>query len=46
MTEKITYLTPELTVIELSETDLVTTSLGGSNGFDGEVDDDWGSSKW
>ena len=42
MKEKIIYEEPQIAVIALSDRDILTTSVGSDNGFDGEVDSSWG----
>ena len=41
MKGKLNYEVPEITVVIFDTDDLLTTSTSMSNGFDGEVDDNW-----
>ncbi len=41
MKNKIEYEIPEITVITFDDTDVITSSVGSENGFDGEVDGSW-----
>lgn len=41
MNTKTEYVIPELTVITLTEAEVITTSFEGENGFDGKTDDNW-----
>ena len=41
MEYKLNYEKPEISVIFFDNSDLVTASTSMSNGFDGEVDDNW-----
>ena len=36
--EKIKYESPEITVVSFDSCDVLTTSIGSENGFDGEAD--------
>ena len=38
MVEKIEYESPEITVVYFDKRDVLTTSIGSENGFDGETD--------
>ena len=42
MVEKIKYEIPEITVVSFENRDVLTTSIGSGNGFDGETDSSWG----
>ena len=41
MNRKAEYSAPEISVIVFAEDDVITTSIGSDNGFDGLVDDIW-----
>ena len=41
MEEKQKYEIPEITVVSFESCDVLTTSVGSDNGFDGEVDSSW-----
>ena len=41
MKSKNSYIAPELEITSFTATDIVTSSFGSDNGFDGETDTDW-----